>query len=421
MSFLGRLKGLDLHPKFRDEFMEKTRVGGVVSVLTIIFIFYLTVSNVVSYLSPEIVDRMSVDDSRNIPIRINFDVTFPSLSCSLLSLDAMDVSGQSHGDVANNIFKKRLDLEGKPFEQIIKNELGNSIITKDQLGATPSPEPGAAPECGSCYGAGAEGQCCSSCEEVQGLYLQKGWSFDPAVVAQCAKEHVLAAQAGALPTEGCNVYGFVEVPRVAGNIHFAPGRSFQSSDMHVHDLMAFTLQTFNVTHTINAFSFSVGTATAGGAGGSKSNVDEQARFAKLLNWASMSQRKLLQQAGAVNPLEGHSKVLPTGQGNGMFQYYIKVVPTDYKISPENTMSTYQYSVTEYFRPVSVQKGNGLPGVFFFYDLSSIRVTMEPHGMTLSHLVTNLSAIAGGVFTVMGLFDKGVYLLMRYFKSKKAIA
>ncbi len=47
----------------------------------------------------------------------------------------------------------------------------------------------------------------------------------------------------------------LQVPRVAGNIHFAPGKSFQYANVHVHDLMSFALQTFNVTHTINSFSF----------------------------------------------------------------------------------------------------------------------------------------------------------------------
>jgi hypothetical protein len=46
-----------------------------------------------------------------------------SLSCSLLSLDAMDVSGQTHGDIVNNVFKKRLDENGKPFDQSIRNEV----------------------------------------------------------------------------------------------------------------------------------------------------------------------------------------------------------------------------------------------------------------------------------------------------------
>jgi endoplasmic reticulum-Golgi intermediate compartment protein 3 len=128
----------------------------------------------------------------------------------------------------------------------------------------------------------------------------------------------------------------------------------------------------------------------------------------------------LSQSGGVNPLEGHGKVLPKETTNGMFQYFIKVVPTDFKTG-DNTMSTFQYSVTEYFRPVSVARGGGLPGVFFFYDLSSIRVTVEPNGMSLGHLLTNLCAIAGGLVTVMGAVDKAVHFLMKYAKAKKYLA
>ena len=52
---------------------------------------------------------------------------------------------------------------------------------------------------------------------------------------------------------------FVVVPpasrQVAGNFHFAPGRSFQHAHMHVHDLMSFTVGNFNITHQINHLSF----------------------------------------------------------------------------------------------------------------------------------------------------------------------
>jgi hypothetical protein len=37
--------------------------------------------------------------------------------------------------------------------------------------------------------------------------------------------------------EGCNIYGYLEVNKVAGNFHFAPGKSFQHGSMHVHDLV----------------------------------------------------------------------------------------------------------------------------------------------------------------------------------------
>lgn len=55
--------------------------------------------------------------------------------------------------------------------------------------------------------------------------------------------------------EGCNIYGSLEVNKVAGNFHFAPGKSFQYSGMHVHDLMAFQTENINVSHTIHKLAF----------------------------------------------------------------------------------------------------------------------------------------------------------------------
>ena len=39
----------------------------------------------------------------------------------------------------------------------------------------------------------------------------------------------------------------------------------------------------------------------------------------------------------------------------------------------NTVNSNQYSVTENFRPSQGGMGGSLPGVFFFYDLSPIKV------------------------------------------------
>lgn len=33
------------------------------------------------------------------PWKLQFDITFPALSCSILSLDAMDISGEEHLDI----------------------------------------------------------------------------------------------------------------------------------------------------------------------------------------------------------------------------------------------------------------------------------------------------------------------------------
>jgi hypothetical protein len=42
---------------------------------------------------------------------------------------------------------------------------------------------------------------------------------------------------------------------VAGNFHFAPGRSFQQGSMHVHDMAPFANQKLDFSHTVNKLSF----------------------------------------------------------------------------------------------------------------------------------------------------------------------
>ncbi|GKF03891.1 endoplasmic reticulum-Golgi intermediate compartment protein 3, partial [Tanacetum coccineum] len=97
--------------------------------------------------------------------------------------------------------------------------------------------------------------CCNSCEDVREAYRAKGWALsDPDSIDQCKREGFLQSikdEAG----EGCNIYGFLDVNKVAGNFHFAPGKSFRESNIHVHDLAAFHKDSFNVSHKINRIAY----------------------------------------------------------------------------------------------------------------------------------------------------------------------
>jgi hypothetical protein len=46
--------------------------------------------------------------------------------------------------------------------------------------------------------------------------------------------------------EGCNIHGSLEVNKVAGKFDFALGKSFQQSNVHGHDLLAFQQGSYNV-------------------------------------------------------------------------------------------------------------------------------------------------------------------------------
>ena len=48
----------------------------------------------------------------------------------------------------------------------------------------------------------------------------------------------------------------------------------------------------------------------------------------------------------------------------------QVVPTDYE-RKYKTKATFQYAATEHYRHVNTMSNNGLPGVYFFYEVSGL--------------------------------------------------
>lgn len=49
------------------------------------------------------------------------------------------------------------------------------------------------------------------------------------------------------------MYGSLEVNKVAGNFHFAPGKSFHLSNAHVLELLAFQMDNYNVRYCLILF------------------------------------------------------------------------------------------------------------------------------------------------------------------------
>jgi hypothetical protein len=215
----------------------------------------------------------------------------------------MDMSGELQLDLAHNVstqslrcgreahaqrmqvFKKRLK-DGVPIG-VVREELSQRAPAAAGAGKSahddhddksqppaspppaaggqgPSPAPDAVaavsqdikPGCGSCYGAQTQpGQCCNTCEEVREAYRLRGWAFsNPEGIAQCNSEGFIA-NLEAVKGEGCQVYGYLLVNKVAGNFHFSPGKSFQAGGAHIHDYALFKQAYFNLSHTVHSLSF----------------------------------------------------------------------------------------------------------------------------------------------------------------------
>uniref|UniRef100_UPI00358FB997 endoplasmic reticulum-Golgi intermediate compartment protein 3 isoform X2 n=1 Tax=Myxine glutinosa TaxID=7769 RepID=UPI00358FB997 len=379
-NVIRRLRQFDAYPKPLEDFRVKTFGGAAVTIISGCIMFILFLLELHYYMTKEVRPELFVDTTRGDKLNINLDVTFPHMPCAFLTLDAMDVSGEQQIDVAHTLYKKRLDRHGHGITQEDeKHELGKSeeLIDVKKLSQD---------RCESCYGAKTEDlECCNSCEDVREAYRRKGWAFKtPELIEQCKREgftQKVHEQKG----EGCQVYGFLEVNKVAGNFHFAPGKSFQQAHIHVHaielqDFNPFGSEKFNLTHYINHLSFGQ------------------------------------EYPGIKNPLDGTKAV--AHEDSVMFQYFVKVVPTVYIKSDGEVLRTNQFSVTRHEKLVSgFISDQSLPGVFVSYELSPMMVRFTERQRSFTHFLTGVCAIIGGVFTVAGLIDSAIYHSARAIQKK----
>mmetsp|Transcript_53495 Transcript_53495/g.121983 ORF Transcript_53495/g.121983 Transcript_53495/m.121983 type:complete len:441 (-) Transcript_53495:274-1596(-) len=397
------VRKFDMYAKVKEEYRETAPVsvsGGYLTLAAWVLTAMLTLSEVWTYATgTRLKEKMLVDTTLGQKLRINVNITFPALSCLEVHVDAMDVAGDYHPYMEANMHKQRLGGDGGPLGRKVA-ERANVVETKDL--ATPKDY------CGSCYGAEAvEGDCCNTCDTVMQRYAMKGWATKEIRrdAEQCKRE-AKNPLAGALKGEGCNLSGFMLVNKVAGNFHVALGESVVRDGRFIHQFQPDEAPGFNTSHVVHSLSF--GDPYPGSAS----------------------------KTSGFDPMAGLERINPVEQGTGLYQYFIKLVPTIYdaaggKRGAEGggqglAVWSNQYSYTERFRPLAPHLGGKehhgdgdhnkhgstphhpapttvLPGVFWVYDLSAfmLEITQE-ETTTFTHFLARLCAVAGGVFTVTGL-------------------
>ncbi|XP_057247654.1 uncharacterized protein LOC104902637 isoform X3 [Beta vulgaris subsp. vulgaris] len=326
------------------------------------------------YLSTYTVNQMSVDLKRGEILPIHINMTFPSLPCDVLSVDAIDMSGKHEVDLDTTIWKLRLSSDG----HIIGTEFLTDLVEKGQAhDHAHSHSHGHAQDheqilTGHDNHKQEDSKDQPDHKDEHGDHKDKHEDSKQKIHLQSFDEDtenmVKKVKQAMADGEGCRIYGVLDVQRVAGNFHIS-----------VHGLNIFVAQMIfdgsnhvNVSHMIHDLSFGPS------------------------------------YPGIHNPLDGTVRILRGTSGT--FKYYIKIVPTEYKYISKDVLPTNQFSVTEYFSPMK-DFDRTWPAVYFLYDLSPITVTIREERRSFLHFLTRLCAVLGGTFALTGMLDRWMYRLV----------
>lgn len=427
------VKNLDfMFPKVDTEYTIRTEGGGVASLVAYALIFILVLAEVVAWAgqNSSTKEHISVDTSLGQRMRVNLNITFPGLACEDLHVDVMDVAGDSQLHIEDTMVKQRLSGRGRPMgaeEEAKSNQHRQNQEKREKILSEDTPQD----YCGPCFGAQErDDQCCNTCDELIAAYEAKRWKTEMLLTTseQCIREGRDKGQPKRMKRgEGCNLSGSMTVNRVAGNFHIAMGEGIERDGRHIHTFVPDDTPNFNASHIIHELSFGSPTSTT-----------------KIEDRAS---------------LNGVAKIVTKEHGTtGLFQYFIKIVPTTFisknKKGGEGIVETNRYYYTERFRPLmkefidddhyedddkridlgdseeddqkdqsnrraAVDAGHKgghsnkdhhdvrnaiLPGVFFIYEIYPFAVEVTQNSVPLTHLLIRILATVGGVFTFVRWAD-----------------
>eukprot|EP01029_Cantina_marsupialis_P020396 TRINITY_DN4778_c0_g1_i1.p1 TRINITY_DN4778_c0_g1~~TRINITY_DN4778_c0_g1_i1.p1 ORF type:complete len:500 (-),score=139.41 TRINITY_DN4778_c0_g1_i1:300-1799(-) len=187
------------------------------------------------------------------------------------------------------------------------------------------------------------------------------------------EENLMAVKTGM--KEGCEVSGYVDVKRV-------PGTLFMTLDSESH---SFDHSSVNVTHFFRSLNFV--------------EPDVRRRLHEIPSELSIGRNKLLNEDFVSN------------DAKTTHQHYLKGLavsrPTNDRFEDEDRSPmrhAYKYSSTSHS-----YVSEDIPMVKLQYDFSPVSVMIsQDDKMPFYHFITNLCAIIGGVFTVLGLLDAVIY-------------
>ncbi|XP_058210132.1 protein disulfide isomerase-like 5-4 [Rhododendron vialii] len=147
-----------------------------------------------------------------------------------------------------------------------------------------------------------------------------------------------------------------------------------------------------------------------------SHIISHLSFGKKISPAAMrDMKRVLPYLGVSHDkLNGRDYIIHPGDSNAdvTIEHYLQVVKT------EVIMRSYREQLVEYEYTAhsSLVHSINLPVTKFHFELSPMQVLITENSKSFSHFITNICAIIGGVFTVAGILDSILHNTMRLVKK-----
>ncbi|KAK9919161.1 hypothetical protein WJX75_009797 [Coccomyxa subellipsoidea] len=461
---LQKLRSVDFYRKIPNDLTEATLAGASISLIAAITIVVLLTAELSSFLAVETKEELVVDRSAHGDLlRINFNISFPSLSCEFATLDVSDALGTKRMNLTKTIRKLPIDEDGQRAGYYVHDDLSSVDIKYDEPKKHTMAQDFALPLSKDSFKATLDAY------SIVVVNFYAPWCpwcqrLEPTWEAVTGEVHTKYPDSdGRIRFAKVDCTGEVDLCREHQITGFPSIRVFRSGhdEVNVHGVKEHESYRGDRTQaSLLAFADNL----APSAGQPHHYIRGVTRMAKTSGCALSGFVLVKKVPGALHFLAkspGHSfdyqamnmshvvnylyfgnkpsprrqqslaKLHPAGLSDdwadklagqdffsraakATFEHYMQVVLTTiepFKHRPELSYDAYEYTVHSHTYDTTE-----IPAAKFTYDLSPIQILVSEKQRAWYHFVTTTCAIIGGVFTVAGILDGLVHTGARFAKK-----
>lgn len=466
----AKLKSVDFYRKIPRDLTEASLSGAglsIVAALSMMFLFGMELNNylTVSTSTSVVVDKSSDGEF----LRIDFNISFPALSCEFASVDVSDVLGTNRLNITKTVHKYSIDANLRPTGTEFQSGPISNVVKHDD-------------EVDEEYGEGSVSLNERNFDRVAHMHsilvvnfyapwcgwsklLKPSWEKAAKIIRErhdpeadgrillgkvdctqepdlCRRHHIQGYPSIRIFRKGNDVkndhghhdhesyYGDRDTDSLVTTMeNLVASIALESQRLALEDKSDDAKRPAPVTGgcRIEGFvrvkkvpgnlviSARSGAHSFDASQMNMSHVISHLSFGKKISPRVMSdiKRVLPYIGGSHDKLNGQDYVIHSGDSsaNITIEHYLQVVKTEVMTRSYKLVEEYEYTAHS-----SLIHALSTPAAKFHFEPSPMQVLITENPKSFSHFITNVCAIIGGVFTVAGIMDSILHNTLRLVKK-----